>query len=282
MEPDQGRGIDLTGQVALITGGGRGIGRAIALGLASAGASVAVVARSEDQIADVAEAINRAGGRAAAFPADVSDPEGVGQLVRAVQQTFGPVDLLVNSAGLAGPIGPTWEADPADWWRCLEVNLRGPMLCSRAVLPGMIARGGGRIVNVASGAGTWAIPHLGAYVVSKTALIRLTEVLAAEAAGHGVKVFAIEPGTVRTATAEYALGSEAGRRWMPWFRDIFEQGRDVTPDRAAGLVALLASGEADALSGRFFTVQDDVIHLAERAGRGELGDGQTLRLVRPI
>ena len=164
-------------------------------------------------------------------------------MVREVERALGSVDLLVNNAGLAGPIGPTWEADPEEWWRCLEVNLRGPMLCSRAVLPGMIARGCGRIVNVASGAGTVAIPHLGAYVTSKTALIRLTEILAAEAAEHGVKVFAIEPGTVRTAMAEYALESEAGRRWLPWFRDIFEQGRDVPPEHAARLVTLLGVGQ---------------------------------------
>ena len=135
------------------------------------------------------------------------------------------MDLLVNNAGLAGPIGPTWETDPDDWWRCLEVNLRGPMLCSRAVLPGMIARGGGRIVNVASGAGTFAIPYLGAYVTSKTALIRFTEILALETGQHGVKVFAIEPGTVRTAMAEYALESEEGQRWLPWFAEIFKRGR---------------------------------------------------------
>jgi NAD(P)-dependent dehydrogenase (short-subunit alcohol dehydrogenase family) len=104
------------------------------------------------------------------------------------------------------------------------------------------------------------------------------EVLAAEVAGHGVKVFAIEPGTVRTAMAEHALESEAGRRWLPWLRDIFEQGRDVPPDHAARLEKLLASGRADSLSSRFFTVADDVIGLAERAARGELGDGQTLRL----
>jgi NAD(P)-dependent dehydrogenase (short-subunit alcohol dehydrogenase family) len=271
--------IDLAGRVAIVTGGGRGIGRAIAIGLASAGASVAVVARSVDQANETADSIAGAGGRAIAVPADVSDPEAVQRMVRYVAGALGPVDLLINNAGRAGPIGPTWEVDPGEWWRCLEVNLRGPMLCSRAVLPGMIARGGGRIVNVASGAGTFAIPHLGAYVTSKTALIRLTEILAAEVAAHGVKAFAIEPGTVRTDMAEYALGSEEGRRWMPWFRDIFEQGRDVPPDHAARLVTLLASGQADALSGRFFTVADNVLGLADLANRGELGDGQTLRLV---
>src|SRR5262249_38142189 len=188
------------------------------------------------------------------------------------------VDFSVNNAGLGGPIGPTWEVEPAQWWQCLEINLRGPMLCSRAVLPGMIARGCGRIVDVASGAGTFAIPYLGAYVTSKTALIRFTEIVAAEVAELGVKVFAIEPGTVRTAMAEYGLESEAGRRWMPWFRDIFEQGRDVPPDLAARLVTLLASGRADALSGRFFTVYDDVLGLAEQVERESSDDFRRLRL----
>src|SRR5262249_1320754 len=153
-------------------------------------------------------------------------------------------------------------------WRCLEVNLRGPMLACRAVLPAMIARGRGRIVNVASGAGTWAIPYLGAYVTSKTALIRLTEVLAAETAEHGVAVFAIEPGTVRTAMAQSVLESNAGRQWLPWFRDVFEQGRDVAPVHAVRLVLLLASGRADPLSGRFLTISDDVLELTERALSG--------------
>jgi NAD(P)-dependent dehydrogenase (short-subunit alcohol dehydrogenase family) len=201
-------------------------------------------------------------------------------MVTEVEISLGSVDLLVNSAGLAGPIGPTWETDPDEWWRCLEVNLRGPMLCSRAVLHGMIARGGGRIVNVASGAGTFAIPYLGAYITSKTALIRFTEILALESAEQGIKVFAIEPGTVRTSMAEYALESEEGRRWMPWFGEIFRRGEDVPPDHAADLVVLLASGRADTLSGRFFTIKDDVVRLAERAGEKGLGDSQTLRLIQ--
>ncbi len=270
--------VDLTGQVVIVTGGGRGIGRAIAIGLSSAGASVAVIARSKDQITETADHITQAGGRAIAIPADVSDPEAVQRMFLEVERALGPVDLLVNNAGLVGPIGPTWEVDPEEWWRCLEVNVRGPMLCSRAVLPGMIARKSGRIVNVASGAGTFAIPYLGAYVTSKTALIRLTEILASEVAEHGVKVFAIEPGTVRTAMAEYALESEEGQRWMPWFRDIFEQGRDVPPDQAARLVTLLASGRADALSGRFFTVHDDVLSLVDQVERGGTEDYRRLRL----
>jgi len=279
MNHDRDEGINLTSQVAIVTGGGRGIGKAIAMGLARAGASVVVIARSGDQLAETVREIIQLGFRAISLTADVSDPGAVERMAVEVEKSLGSVDLLVNNAGLPGPIGPTWETDPADWWRCLEVNLRGPMLCSRAVLPGMIARGGGRIVNVASGAGTFAIPYLGAYVTSKTALIRFTEILALEAAQHGVKVFAIEPGTVRTAMAEYALKSEEGQRWMPWFGEVFKQGEDVPPVHAADLVILLASGRANALSGRFFTIKDDVVGLVERAGDQGLGDLQTLRLV---
>ena len=182
MSHDKDEGINLAGQVAIVTGGGRGIGKAIAMGLAKAGAYVAVIARSADQLAETVSQIRQIGSRAISITADVSDPRAVEGMVVEIEESLGPVDLLVNNAGLAGPIGPIWESDPDEWWRCLEVNLRGPMLCSRAVLPGMITRGRGRIVNVASGAGTLAIPYLGAYVTSKTALIRLTEIIALEAA----------------------------------------------------------------------------------------------------
>src|SRR4051794_37121281 len=167
---------DLSGQVAVVTGGGRGIGRALALALSAAGASVAVVARSEDQIAETAGRIRESGGRALAIAADVADPGADGRMAEEVERALGPVDLLVNNAGDSGPLGPIAEADADRWWRCQEVNLRGPFVCARAFLPGMIARGRGRIVNVASGAGTQSIPYLSAYVVGKTALIRLTEV----------------------------------------------------------------------------------------------------------
>jgi NAD(P)-dependent dehydrogenase (short-subunit alcohol dehydrogenase family) len=248
--------IHLTGQVALVTGGGRGIGRAIAASLARAGAAVAILARSDDQLAETAAGIATAGGRAIALPADVTDRVAVEGAVAEVVRRLGPIDLLVNNAGIGGPVGPLADSDPDEWWRCVEVNLRGPLLCSRAVLPGMLARRNGRIVNVASGAGTRAIPHISAYVTSKAALIRLAENLAAEVQGSGVRVFAIQPGTVRTGMAEAVLDSEQARRWLPWFAEAFEKGQDVPPERAGRLVVLLASGRADALSGRFLAGTD--------------------------
>jgi NAD(P)-dependent dehydrogenase (short-subunit alcohol dehydrogenase family) len=273
--------IDLSGQVALVTGGGRGIGRAIAAALARAGASVAVLARSAAQLDEVVSDITRTGGRAFACPADVTDRTAVESAVAAVGQTLGPIDLLVNNAGIGEPVGPLAEADPDEWWRCLAVNLRGPLLCSRAVLPGMLARGSGRIVNVASGAGTRAIPNLSAYVTSKAALIRLTENIAAEVRGAGVRVFAVQPGTVRTAMTEALLHSEGARRLLPWFPTIFEQGQDVSPEQAGRLVMLLASGEADAFSGRFLAAEWDVEALVRRGEELAGTDALTLRLVPP-
>src|SRR5947209_14631984 len=221
---------------ALVTGGGRGIGQGIALGLVRVGMQVAVAARSADELA---ETVNLAGRNTIAHAADVSDPAAVRDTVRVVEERLGPIDLLVNNAGIGGPFGPLWENDPDDWWRCLQVNLRGPFLCCREVLPGMIARGGGRIVNVASGAGTYAIPHMSAYVASKTALIRLSEQLALEAGPYGVKVFAIRPGVVRTAMVE------VGRKAIPLIQKILDEGQEVTPQVVAELVLFLASGKAD-------------------------------------
>jgi NAD(P)-dependent dehydrogenase (short-subunit alcohol dehydrogenase family) len=151
--------VDLSGQVAVVTGGGRGLGRAIALRLASAGAAVAVVARSADQIAETVQVIRQSGGRAEAFVADVTDSDAVMAMAQAVQQTLGNVDLLVNNAGIAGPAGPFWESDPQAWWRFIEINLLGTLLCSQAVAPRMVARRQGRIVTMVSHAGR--IPNRG-------------------------------------------------------------------------------------------------------------------------
>jgi NAD(P)-dependent dehydrogenase (short-subunit alcohol dehydrogenase family) len=270
--------VELTGQVALVTGGGRGIGRAIAKALAGAGSAVAVLARSRQQLAETVEEITAAGGRAIACPADVTDWAAVEAAVAMVEDRLGPVGVLVNSAGAGGPVGPLADVNPDDWWRCVEVNLRGPLLCSRAVLPAMLTRRQGRIINIASGAGTRAIAHLSAYVTAKAALIRLTENLHAEVYGLGVRVFAVQPGTVRTAMAESVLNSEEARQWIPWFADVFTRGQDVPPELAGRLVTLLASGQADALSGRFIAVEWDIDELLRNAAGLANTDALTLRL----
>jgi NAD(P)-dependent dehydrogenase (short-subunit alcohol dehydrogenase family) len=180
-------------------------------------------------------------------------------MVRQVEETLGYVSLLVNNAGTAGPIGPFWQNDPDHWWQCQEVNLRGPMLCSREVLPGMVMRKNGRIINVASGAGCQAIPEISAYVTSKTALIRFSEQLAVELQPYGVSVFSIHPGAVHTAMVEEA------RKKLPFIQDLLDAGQVVTPDLAADLVVFLASGKADVLSGRYFSVDENANVIAQRA-----------------
>ena len=253
---------ELQGQVAVVTGAGRGIGRAIAVTLANAGAKVAALARTGSEVDETAAQIEKADGSARAFVVDVTDARAVHAAMIEIESALGPIDLLVNNAGQVGRIGPFVASDTAEWWRVLDTNLRGPMLCTRAVLPGMTARGHGRIVNIASSAAP--LPYLSAYVTSKTALVRFTETVAAETRAYGVYLFALGPGTTRTAMSEHSLQSEEGRRWIPWFGRIFEEKLDVPLERPAQLVVELASGCADAFSGRFLTVFDDLSTLLPR------------------
>jgi NAD(P)-dependent dehydrogenase (short-subunit alcohol dehydrogenase family) len=204
-----GQEIDLGGQVAIVTGGGRGIGRVMALALAQAGTAIAVVARSEDQLTETVAHIEGAGGSAIALPADVTDQQAVERMVAETERQLGPVDLLVNNAGGAGQVGPLWEVEPDEWWRCVEVNLRGPFLCARAVVPGMIARQRGRVIITSSLAATAPWPYMSAYAISKAAVTRLGENLAVETQAHGISVFAVHPGSVRTAAWEIFLSDAA-------------------------------------------------------------------------
>jgi NAD(P)-dependent dehydrogenase (short-subunit alcohol dehydrogenase family) len=277
---DQIDSIDLSGQVAVVTGGGRGIGRAIAQTLAGAGASVGVMARSERELGETAALITQSGGRALAFRADVTAADEVRTAFNQISQLLGPVDLLVNNAAVIGPLGPFSENDPAAWWHAMDVNLRGAMLCTHAVLPVMMERRRGRIINVASGGGTAPLAHMSSYVVGKTALIRFTECIATETRSCGLAVFSLGPGTVRTAMAEYSLNSSEGRQWLPWFQRIFDEGLDVPPDRPAQLALALASGKADSLSGCYIQVSDNLDALTSGAAEIEKEKLYSLRVRR--
>jgi len=257
---------ELDGKVALITGGGRGIGAGIAAELADAGMRVAVSARSRDQIDEVAR---RIGG--IAIQTDVSDAASVAAMVAQVQSELGPVDVLVNDAGVSGPREnvPIWEEDPADWWRVFEVNVLGTYLCCQAVLPAMVERGSGRIVNVGSGAAYLPVGPGGAlglaYGPSKAALYRFGEMLAAQLAGKGIAVFTISPGLVRTAMTDW-FGDDA-----PW----------TPPELAPRLVRALASGRADRLAGRYLHAEhDDIEDLIRRADDVSEEDLNAIRLRR--
>jgi NAD(P)-dependent dehydrogenase (short-subunit alcohol dehydrogenase family) len=268
----------LAGQVAIVTGGGRGLGRAFAVALAAAGAIVAVVARSTNQLADTVAEITAAGGQAIAIPADVTDRYMVEQMVASVEAQLGPVDLLINNAGIVSPLGPLWVTDPDEWWRSIEINVRSVLLCSASVLPGMVERRQGRIINLASGAGTVPVPYGSSYATSKAAIIRLSENMAVETREYGISVFAIHPGTVDTAMTDYLVSSPAGRQWVPWVRDIFSDGRNVPIETPVQLVLRLAAGDGDRLSGLYLSVKDDLDMLVRQLDEVEANQLQRLRV----
>ena len=241
--------------VALVTGGGRGIGANIARELADDGWSVVVAARTRDQIDAVAEEI---GGRA--IELDVSDRESV---ERGVAEA-GEVELLVANAGVGGADGSTWETDPADWWRVFEINVLGVHLSCRAVIPGMLERGSGRIVITGSGAAYLPGSSSTSYPPSKAAVCRYGETLANELRGR-IPVFFFSPGLVKT---EMTGGFGDDRDWTP-------------PELAPQLVHVLASGRADALAGRYIHAEhDDIEDLIARAEEIEREDLNAIRLRR--
>ena len=245
--------------VALVTGGGRGIGANIARELAAAGMHVAVSGRTAEQVDAVAREI---GGRA--LVGDVSRPSDVERWFA----ELGGVDLLVNNAGISGSASSFLDEDPDAWWHVFEVNVRGAFLCCRAASPRMLDNGGGRIVNVASGAAY--LPTTGmastAYGPSKAALHRFSELLARQLAPRGVFVFSISPGLVKTEMTEDNFSDDA-----PW----------TPPECAPRLVRALASGRFDRLAGRYLHAEHDPPEQLERRVEAILADDlNAIRLKR--
>ena len=233
---------DLRGQVALVTGGGRGIGRGIALELAAAGMRVAVAARTREQVESTA---SEAGG--VALTVDVVDQGSVERLVEETERELGPIDLLVANAGISPHESSFLELSPADWWRAHEVNVLGVYHSCRAVVPGMLAQGRGRIVITGSGAAYLPGAQSTAYTSSKAAVVRFAETLANELEGR-IPVFLISPGLVRTEMTEGRFPDDA-----PW----------TPPECAPRLVRALASGRFDSLSGRYLHAEHDPVDQLE-------------------
>ena len=217
-----------------------------------------------------------------ALPADVTDYHAVVGVVAAAERELGPIDVLINSAGSFQALGNAAQVDPAEWWREVEINLRGPFLCAHAILPGMIARPSGRIINVASAAGLQAIETVSAYGVSKAALIRLTEALAAETRPDGIAILAVNPGTLRTSMSDHVLTCSAGAGTRADGAAVVSAalpGRRDTPiEQAVAFVLAVASGRADALSGCYVSVDDDLGALVTRADAIQREARLTLRL----
>jgi 2-hydroxycyclohexanecarboxyl-CoA dehydrogenase len=232
-------------RVALVTGGGRGIGRAIALRLAADGLAVAVAARSRDQVDDTARA---APGRALPLLLDVTDAASIAAAVERTVRELGPVDVLVNNAGIAES-APFAKTEPDFWDRHFDVNVRGPYLLTRAVLPGMLERRWGRVINVASLAGLFGSPYVTAYTASKHALVGFTRALATEVSGKGVTVNALCPGFTATDivwNGARNIVARTGKSFDDAVRALAEMNpgrRLIEPDEVADAAAQLVADE---------------------------------------
>jgi NAD(P)-dependent dehydrogenase (short-subunit alcohol dehydrogenase family) len=227
--------------VAVVTGATRGIGRVVTDRLVSLGYRVAAVATDATRLAEVTGVLPLA--------LDVADASAVEEAAVRIAAELGPIDLLVNNAGVSGG-GRSWEVPVAEWWRVFEVNVLGTYAWCHAVVPSMIGRGSGRIVNVASNAAFYAVgpgdPISAAYQASKAAVVRFTEAIAGELGQSGVRVFVVSPGTVRTdmTAGLFADHLDDEELWTP-------------PERVAHLIEALGSGRLDALSGRYLHARND-------------------------
>lgn len=238
--------FSLTGRVALVTGTSRGLGRAIALALGDAGAAVACTARALDHAEATASAIRAAGGRAAAFRLDVMRAPDIEAAVRQTEAALGPVDVLVNNAGITLE-KQTLEVSDEEWERVLTTNLTSMFRCARAVVPGMIERGRGKIINIGSMYGTLGVSRYAAYCASKAAVEGLTRSLAAEWARHGIQVNCLAPGYMNTDIPREALADEKTRSL---FLSKVPVRRIGEPEETGALAVYLASSASDFMTGQ--------------------------------
>ena len=257
--------MKLAGEVTVVTGAGRGIGRAIALQQAREGAKVALLARTTADIESVAETIAAEGGVARPYAVNITDLASVVRVFAAIERDLGPVSLVTNNAGAFAAIGPIWTVEPEAWWHDIETNIRGTFNCCRAVLPGMLARKRGRIINMTGGGTATSFPNGSGYGTSKAGLLRFTECVSDTLVGSGVLVFAMDPGLVRTAMTEYQLSSEAGRAYLPDIPRLFEAGINVPPTLAARLSVEIGSGRFDKLAGRMLMAARGDLDLSPEA-----------------
>jgi len=262
---------DLSGVVALVTGGGRGIGRALVEGLAARGADVGLCARGAEEVAEVEAAVRAAGGSCVGVPGDVTRTDDVARVVAAVTERLGPIEVAVCNAGSVDPVETDpWRADLDAWWSVVETNLLGTQRVLQAVVPTMVERGSGRVVGLTSGMALRDVPAYSAYCVSKTALLRLSGTYDAALRESGVTMFDVAPGVVRTQMTG----------GMPMMADRSEW---TDPALVVELVASIASGSLDHLSGRYLrSGMDDPAELRGALGRRLAGDPGARRLaLRP-
>lgn len=246
-----GANFDLTGKVALITGGSRGIGLAIAEAYVAAGAKVVIVGRKQETLDEAVRSLQHNGGDAIGIAAHTGDSAAVTALVERVADHFGGIDILVNNAATNPHFGPFLTAEDSHWDKILDVNVKGYFRVARACVPTMRERGGGKIINMASVAGLEPQPMMGVYCVSKAAVLMMTEVLAAEVAADNIQVNAIAPGFVKTKFSQVLWSTPAIHDKLV---NAVPQKRMAEPAELAGIAVYLASAASSFTTGATFVI----------------------------
>ncbi len=243
--------FSMTDRTALVTGASRGIGRAIALGMAGAGADLVLASRKAEALETVAHEVEALGRRARVIPVHTGREDSIDALAEALRAQRIPVDVLVNNAATNPVMGPLIDLEPRAWQKVIDTNLTGPFLLARAVVPGMIERGRGVILNIASNGGIRPAPGIGAYCISKAALIYMTRVLARELGPKGIRVNALAPGLVETRFSEALLTEEGGYREFVAGNPL---RRHAQPDEIVGAALMLASDAGSYTTGEVVVI----------------------------
>jgi len=247
--------MKLKNKVAVVTGGARGIGKAVSLLFAKEGAKLSIISRTEPQLESVKKEIEFSGGEVFVFRGDISEGDTVKKFAAGTIKKFGSIDILINNAGILGPVGPLFENDTDEWIKAVEINLIGTFLMAREVLPRMIKNKRGKIVNFSGGGAVSPRPNFTAYGSSKAAIVRLTETLAEELKDYNIQVNAIAPGLVKTKIVEQML--EKKEKMSEKELELIKKG-GVSPLLASSLALFLSCGDSDGLTGRLISaVWDD-------------------------
>jgi len=272
--------MKLSNKIAIITGSGRGIGRAIAIAFAKEGAKVSLVARTISELEETSQLIEEYGSTSLVIPTDVTQPSSVASMVQETVSQYGRVDILVNNAGVPGPIGALQNNKIDDWIKTIQVNVIGPYLCCKSVVPLMTNQGGGKIINLAGAGANNAWANLSAYCTSKAGVVRMTEVLALELEDKNIQVNALGPGSIHTRMwEELRNGAEAANATkIQEIGDRVLSGGGASLENPAELAVFLASDDSGKLSGRLISaVTDDFNNIASKIPEIMESEAFTLR-----
>lgn len=271
--------MDLRNKVVLITGAARGIGRCMAQEFGGAGARLGLADVLRDSLEETVVALRERGVSVTGCQADTTVASEVESMVRRIEEALGPVDVLINNAGTFSVIAPIWQADPEKWAHDIYVNLLGSFYCTRHVLPEMVKRRAGCVINVVSGGGVGdPHPYCTSYASSKAGLMRMTEGLAKEVETFGIRVFALAPPAVLTDMTRFIIQDTGGQKWRPEFSRVFDEKKDLPPEEVARAAVRLASGDLDQLHGRYIRANADFAALAKRVDEIVSKDLLTLRI----